>query len=172
MVVDGYWYTRENFNWKASPHTAFVAYSSMLWKTERHTPDRDTDEAHDSDTLWVKYANGKKIKYTLHPPNQGIAYKNFGLNATEWILANEDRDPNHYADFESALGNTNYQWRASYKVEILTSSVATAVSIYEQATGVEYEDNIVAASVLREDIKKAGHPKDYVRFKYRTKAFF
>jgi hypothetical protein len=36
----------------------------------------------------------------------------------------------------------------------------------------EAADNIVAMSNLRDDIAKATHPNQFVRFKYRVTAFF
>jgi hypothetical protein len=177
ITVDNYFFTREDYRWKKDPHTAFVAYSSMLWKTEKQTPERDSDEAHDSDMLTVKFADNTESKYRLDPPADGIAVKDFGgkrigKKIAEWILANEDRDPAHYADFEPALGTTNYDKRVSYSVKILESNIRTSVTVYEQATGAEYADNIVAASTIRQDIKKAKSPQDAAHFKYRTTAFY
>jgi hypothetical protein len=178
MVVDSYWYTREDFNYKKDPHTAFVAYSSMLWKTEKDTPDNPSDEAHDSDVLTVVFKDGKQKRITLGIPEEVGKVRARDLTNSsknepiEWILANEDRDPAHYAVFAPALGTTNYNFRASYKVTVLESSVKTGVSLYEQNTDGEFADNIVAASTIRENIKKAQSPADFVRFKYKTTAFF
>ncbi len=173
MVIDSYWYTRENFAWQASPHTALVAYSSMLWKTELDTPEILTDEAHDSDSLKVYYRDHKSVHHQLIPPPEGIrvtSYEDYGLHG--WSLNNEDQDPYHYLDFASALGETNYDKRASYAVEILASNVKTAVTSYEQATQFEYADNIVAASTLRQDISKSTTARDYIHFKYKTTSYY
>jgi glucan biosynthesis protein len=177
LVVDNYFYMRKDHKWKEDPHTALVAYSSMLWKTEKHTPERDSDEAHDSDTLIVKYKNGKSDKIKLDQPDEHLRIRDFPSNASdagpsEWILANEDRNPAHYADFAPALGDTNYDKRASYKVEILDSNVKTGVTLYESNPDGEYGDNIVAASTIRQDVKKAKSPQDFVRFKYKTTSFY
>ncbi|MBY0315168.1 MAG: glucan biosynthesis protein, partial [Bdellovibrionales bacterium] len=132
VTADGYWYTRENFDWEKSPHTALVAYSSMLWKTENHTPHDSTDEAHDSDTLKVYYKKASPQIYVLSPPSSGIAVTEFSRTdetPKRWILANDDRNPEHYAEFAPALGSTNYQYRASYEVDILESNIKTAVAM-------------------------------------------
>ncbi len=179
LIVDGYWYTRSDFNWKKDPHTAFVAYSSMFFKDESHTPENPRDEAHDSDVLTVRFAKGTENRFKLNPPPSGgpiretdASRMSGNLQPTEWILANEDRNPEHYADFQSPLGSTNYHFRSSYKVSILESSIKTAVTLYEHAPVGEHMDNIVAASTLRGNIKKATNPDQFVRFKYRTTAFF
>lgn len=174
LIVDGHWYTRRDFSWEKSPNTGFVAYSSMHWKNERHTPERDSDEAHDSDTLRVGYAHSAEELHSIHPPGKGITVTEFNRPTDViqyWILGNEDRNPDHYADFESALGGSNYQWRSSYSVQILESSVKTAVRLYEEETNGEYKDNIVAASTIAQDIPKAKSAEDFVRFKYKTTAF-
>ena len=175
VLVDSYWYTREDFEWKKSPHTAFIAYSSMLWKTEKETPQRDSDEAHDSDTLRVNFVDGKRkiVKLQARVGKVVVQDLTAGIQSPvrSWSLANEDRDPRHYADFASALGATNYDKRASYHVDVLDSSIKTAVTLYEIAPVQEYLDNIVAASTLRGDIKKAQNPSQAVHFKYRTTAY-
>jgi hypothetical protein len=176
MVVDSYWYAREDFRWKEDPHTAFVAYSSMLWKSEKHTPWWGSDEAHDSDSLTVKRSDGSVERIAVDPPESGLRARDLtesgGASVSSWTLANEDRDPAHYADFKPALGDTNYDLRASYDVQILEASVRTGVSFYEHSPDGEYGDNLVAASTIRQDIPKATDPSQYVRFKYRTTAFF
>jgi glucan biosynthesis protein len=174
VVIDSYWYTRSDFNWKRDPHTGLVAYSSMLWKTEKQTPERVSDEAHDSDILTVKTENGVVKKYPLDPPKTGLRVRHLTptQQPVEWTLANEDRDPSHFADFQPALGNTNYNFRASYRVSLLETNVRTGVSLYEQAADGEYGDNIVAVSTLRQNIKKATKVDQFIRFKYKTTAFF
>lgn len=176
IVIDGHWYMRRDFYWRQEPHTALVAYSSMSFKTEVDTPERSSDEAHDSDTLRVKWADGRQDKYSIHGSAQGIRVRDLSLDPyraapTEWALANEDRDPAHYADFQPALGATNYDLRASYSVQILESNVKTGVTLYEALADGEYGDNIVVASTLRQNIKKATSPAESVHFKYRTKAY-
>ena len=178
IVVDSHMYTRRDFNWKNEPHSGLVAYSSMSFKTEVDTPERSTDEAHDSDMLTVKYADGTMDRVSIHGSfDHVLKIRDLTSDAkkaapTEWILANEDRDPAHYADFQPALGDTNYHLRASYNVQILESNIKTGVTLYEASADGEYGDNIVAVSTIREDIKKAKSVDESVHFKYRTKAFF
>ncbi len=183
VIIDSFWFTREDFNWQKNPHAAFVAYSSMLWKTEKQTPEIANDEAHDSDTLHIEFADHTvKRKINLQPvtgPNvrvRDLTAKNSKAGVpvvavTSWSLANEDREPAHYSEFQPALGNTNYPFRASYKVEILESSIKTGVSLYEMQPDKEYKDNLVVASTIREDIKKATAVDQAVHFKYRTTAY-
>ncbi|MBF0315450.1 MAG: right-handed parallel beta-helix repeat-containing protein [Oligoflexia bacterium] len=181
MIVDSNWYTRNDFKWKEDPHTALVAYSSMVYKTKEDTVDRPSGQAHDSDTLIVNYANGDEERVVLAPPKKkgeelrqhqfkAKARSKGGVN--EWILANEDRNPEHYADFKHALGDTNYDKRASYKVKILDTNIKTGVGLYEDSPDGEYGDNIVAASTVHQDIMKAKSPQDFIHFKYKTTAFY
>ncbi|MDZ4660397.1 MAG: right-handed parallel beta-helix repeat-containing protein [Pseudomonadota bacterium] len=181
MIVDSYWYTRKDFKWKNDPHTGFIAFSSMAWKNEKATPWTSGDEAHDSDMMTVVYKNGRVDKYLIEPPSSNLRIRDLTNRSgkkpekspiSEWILANEDRNPSHYSEFRHALGHTNYNLRASYKVTILESSVKTGVSLYEQATDGEYADNIVAVSTIRQNIQKATSVGDFVRFKYKTTSFF
>ena len=176
IVVDSFWYTRKDFDWKKDPNTGLVAYSSMLWRTEKSAP-RISGEAHDSDMLTIKYSNGSQNRYPLAPPASGLRVRDLTdsaehQEAVEWILANEDRDPSHYADFYPALKSTNYDQRASYNVKILDSNIKTGVSLFEMTTDGEYGDNIVAISTIRQNIKKAVSADEFVHFKYKTMAFF
>jgi hypothetical protein len=174
IVVDSFWYTREDFNWKNDPHTGLVAYSSMFWRNEHNAPSI-SGEAHDSDMMTVKYSNGKEERFPIQPPVGSLRIRDLTLNneeIQEWILANEDRDPTHYADFYPALRETNYDKRASYNVKILASNIKTGVSLYEAAADGEYGDNIVAVSTIRQDIKKAKSPSEFIHFKYITTAFY
>ncbi len=174
MVVDGYWYTRRDFKWREEPHTGLLAYSSMFWKSEQQDSSSTTDSAHDSDTMIVKLKNGKQRRYRLAPPLAGIDVHNLTpkQSISGWVLANEDRNPSHYADFQARLGKTNYNFRSSYDVAILKSNVRTGVSLFEQATNGEYADNIVALSTLRQNITKSKSIDDFVHFKFQTTAFY
>ena len=178
ITIDSYWYTRRDFEWRKDPNTGLAAYSSMFWKSEQQDSNSNTDSAHDSDTMIVKFANGLKKTVPLGPPMSGLQVNDLTAGkasiggAIGWTLANEDRNPAHYADFQANLGNTNYYLRASYDVAILASNVRTGVNLYEQATNGEYGDNIVALSTLRQDIKKATNVGQFVHFKYRTTAFY
>ncbi len=174
ITIDSYWYTRDDFHWKKDPNTGLVAYSSMFWKREQQDSNSTTDSAHDSDTMIVKFADGTQKRVPLAPPSTGLFVDNLTNDTTPigWQLINEDLNPAHYADFQANLGNTNYNFRASYDVAILESNVKTGVSLYQQATDGEYGDNIVAVSTLQEDIKKATGVDQFVHFKYRTTAFY
>lgn len=177
ITVDGYWYTREDFAWQKNQNTGFVAYSSMMFKNENDTPERDSDEAHDSDRLRVQYQTGPDRIVVITPPSSGLQIRDYsfaesGEPVTAWSLDNTDRNAAHYADFASALGATNYDARVSYRVEILDSSIRTGVRFYEHSPDGEYGDNIVALSSIREDIKKALSVEEFVRFHYRTTAYY
>ena len=174
VLVDSYWFLRENFDYKKDPNTALVLYSSMYWKTNDLLPNGKYVVAHDSDTIRVKSAAGVSSKYPIEPPAKGLRITDLSKDSetSEWTLSNEDHNPAHFAKFESALGNTNYNFRASYKVQILESNVKTGVTIYEQATDAEYGDNLVAASTLRQNVKKSQSTNDFIHFKYRTTSFY
>lgn len=174
VVMDTFWYTREDFIWKKDSHTGLVAYSSMFWRNEVNTASI-SGEAHDSDTMTLRYKNGLEEKFPLQPPVSGLRIRDLTehtFGPEEWILSNEDRDPTHYADFYPALRETNYDKRASYNVKILESNIKTGVSLYEMAADGEYGDNIVAVSTIRQDIKKANNADESVHFKYKTTAFY
>lgn len=170
LEVDSRWYPREDFIWKRDPNTGYLAYSSMLWKTEKHTPEYDGDEAHDSDTLRIRYRDGSETHRQLDVPESELQVHEF-VDVEVWALANEDKDPAHYRDFESALGSTNYQHRASYGVEVLASTVPTGVMMYESKPVLEYADNLVALGTFRGDIAKARDPSGGARVRFRTWSF-
>ncbi|MGZ3702423.1 MAG: glucan biosynthesis protein [Bdellovibrionota bacterium] len=172
ITVDSYWYTREDFHWQDDPNTGLVAYSSMFWRAASAANPHGA--AHDSDTLFVKFADGSQTKAAINPPQAGLQTQDLenGKAPVEWMLANLDRNPSHYANFKPALGNTNYDQRASYKVKILSSSIKTGVSLYQMAADGEYGDNLVAVSTIRQDIPKAKSADQFVHFKYSTTAFF
>lgn len=175
IVVDSHWYTREDFHWKTDPHSGLVAYSSMFWKKQQMQDGVMRSAAHDSDMMTVDYVDGRQFRVAINPPQAGLKIQELSKGkgqAISWTLANEDRDPSHYADFKPALGNTNYDLRASYKVEILKSNIKTGVSLYQQAADGEYGDNIVAVSTIRQDVLKAKNAGQSIHFKYKTTAFF
>jgi Periplasmic glucan biosynthesis protein, MdoG len=175
MVVDGYWYTRKDFDWKKEPNTALIAYSSMFWRGSKDTPDQHGDQAHDSDTLVATYSNHHEKELPIEVPSQKdqIYVRDPGEgdnDPLEWTLEQKDRNPDDYAVFKSALTSTNYDLRPSYRVEVLKSNVTTGVRLYESAPVGEFKDNIVAALVLRQDIKKAKSSGQFIQLKYRTSA--
>ncbi len=175
ITVDSHWYTRQDFYWKANPHSGLVAYSSMFWKRQQVHNGVFHSAAHDSDTMSVGFADGRQEKVALNPPMAGLKIQELSDGSSKpisWTLANEDRDPSHYADFKPALGNTNYDLRASYKVDILKSNIKTGVSLYQLAADGEYGDNIVAVSTIRQDVMKAKNVNQSIYFKYKTTAFY
>ena len=175
IIVDSHWYTREDFDWKKDPHTALVAYSSMFWKSLEQGSAGAADSAHDSDTLHVKFADGSENRVDLNPSTEALQMQELGngkASPISWSLANEDRNPEHYAFFKKNLGKTNYDLRASYRVDILASNVATGVSLYQHPADGEYGDNIVAMSTLRQNIVKAKSVEQSIHFKYKTTAYY
>jgi hypothetical protein len=175
ILVDGYWFTRDDYKWHEDPHTGLAVFSSMFWKSVQSTQDQTSDAAHDSDQLVVKSKDGVVKTYVLRPPAAGLSVSDLTLESqtspTEWSLVQQDHDPAHYAKFEPALGKSNYNFRVSYRIELLESNIKTGVTLYQQATDGEYGDNVVAASTIRQDIMKAKTAEQFVHFKYRTTAF-
>ena len=173
LVVDGFWYTRSDFNWKDDPNTGFVAYSSMYWKDESDTPSEVDDEAHDTEYVIVETDKGT-VEHKVSIPDRGqLRLTEFPSGSApevvkSWAMEKRDRDPSHY----SRYGSAEYQMRLSHKVEIVDSSINTAVRFYENFTESEYDDNLVGASVIREDIKKSTGVDDFVRFKYKTSVYW
>lgn len=172
VAIDSYWYTRRDFNWKEDPNTALVAYSSMYWKSA--TAADPHGAAHDSDTFTVRLSDGRKRIYPLSPPLKGLQTQDLSpsVSFAGWSIQNNDRNPSHYSDFSKALGETNYNLRASYNVEILDSNVTTGVSLYQMAADGEYGDNIVGASTIRQNVKKSSRVDQFIHFKYSTSAFY
>ena len=173
LIIDGFWYARSDFNWREDPNTGFVAYSSMYWKNEDDTPSATDDEAHDSEYLIVETDKGIK-EHKISIPDRGqLRLSEFPAGSAKevvkgWAIEKRDRDPSHY----SRYGSAQYHMRLSHRVEIMESSVKTAVRFYENFTESEYDDNLVSASVIREDIKKSTGSDDFVRFKYKTSVYW
>lgn len=175
LIVDSHWYARSDFNWKSDTHTALVAFSSMFWKRTKLVGSTLESAAHDSDTFSVRPAKGNLQITPLALPQSGLAIQEMLTDSDQpkiWSLENVDRDPNHYVDFNSSLGKTNYNFRASYQIEILESNIKTGVSLYQLATDQEYADNIVAASTIRQDVPKAKNVAQSIHFKYKATAFY
>lgn len=194
LVVDGHWYFRNDYDFRKDPNTALIAYSSMMYQNEFHTPEDSTDEAHDSDTLRVQFSDGSTAAYpVLAPPNQSEElYVNDisalrGKNVMSWALANEDRDPNHYMHFDryidemikdpatgevTKLIKNGYYPRVSYRVDILNTSVDVGLRLYAHSPQFEWADNVVGASTIRQNIPKSKSVKDSVHFKYQTTSYF
>ncbi len=176
IVTDGYWYTRDDFHWKADSNTGLAAYSSMFWMNEKDTPGYSGDEAHDSDTMRVHFSDGSEKVQPIEMPTAKLKVYDFsdtsgGKKVTGWSLANEDRDPLNYRFFDAALGASNFINRASYRVDVLENSVEMGARLYVHWTDGEYLDNVVGVSTIRQDIKKATEASDFVHFKYKTSAY-
>lgn len=176
IVVDGFWYTRADYDWKRDSNTGLAAYSSMFWMDEKGTPGYDGDEAHDSDTIRVRYEDGSETVHKIVMPTAKLQVWDFGgdepgKKVKGFALANEDRDPLHYRYFDAALGDSNFINRASYRVDVLESNVRSGARLYVHWTDGEYLDNVVGVSTLRQDIKKATSPEQFTHFKYKTTAY-
>ena len=176
IVTDGYWYTRADYDWKKDSNTGLAAYSSMFWMDEKGTPGYSGDEAHDSDTMRVRFNDGTEKMQLIEMPTAKLKVYDFsddtgGKKVTGWSLANEDRDPLHYRYFDAALGASNFINRASYRVDVLDSNIEMGARLYVHWTDGEYLDNIVGVSTIRQDIKKAATPDEFVHFKYKTSAY-
>ncbi len=91
-----------------------------------------------------------------------------GKEVQAFYLENADRDPDHYQYFRQALKGSSYEYRSSYAVEILESNVETGVRLVEHAPDREFLDNLVAFSVLRQDLPKAKTPEQFAHFHYKT----
>lgn len=183
ITVDGYWYFRKAYHWRDDPNTGLMAFSSMFWKGPR-AGSNGSDSAHDSDTLLIRYPESV-VSYAIRAPETGLETHEFTGSLTErplgsltdeqpleWTLANDDRDPAHYSWFAGALGSTNYNFRASYHITLMESSVKTRLQLFEHATHDEFADNIVVLASIRDDVLKSASANDFVHFKYMASAVY
>lgn len=179
LDVDAIYYPRHDVKAAQSPETAFVAYSSMMFKDERDTPSITSDEAHDTDTFVVGLdLNGdgiadKLVTSTIDLPALGSDTsvtrfeEIYGGRPVFFTLDNRDRDPTHYSTYADA----NYASRASYSVEILKSDVPLGMHMFEHGPDKEYGDNLVFAATIKGDLHKATSVTDGVQVVTRHRSF-
>ena len=123
-----------------------LGMSSMFWKGATDTPDIGDDEAHDTDYLYVRLADGKETRLPLQNPSlddispadpwQRTRY----TGALETVaLEQRERDPNRYLAYRSA----RYADRPSISASKIESNVPLTAELSIGNTNSEYIDNLV-----------------------------
>lgn len=123
-----------------------LGMSSMFWKGAADTPDIADDEAHDTDHLYVRLADGNETRITLQNPAladlspadpwQRSRYS----GALETVaLEQRERDPNRYLAYRSA----RYADRPSMGASQIQSNVPLTAELSIGNTTSEYIDNLV-----------------------------
>jgi len=123
-----------------------LGMSSMFWKGADDTPDVSEDEAHDTDHLFLRMADGSETRVKLqNPPLEAISptdpwQRSRYTGALETVALEQlERDPNHYLLYRSA----RYADRPSISASQIESSVPLSVELSIGNTVSEYIDNLV-----------------------------
>jgi glucan biosynthesis protein len=123
-----------------------LGMSSMFWKGAADTPEVDSDEAHDADHLYVRWADGDERRVALrNPPEEGTSNPAlwqrtvYSGNLETIALEQRERDPNRYLLYRSA----HYGDRPSMSASQIQSSVPLTAELSISNTSSEYLDNLV-----------------------------
>ncbi len=179
LDVDSTFFPHRDVLVAEEPDTAFLAYSSMFWKDEGDTPHNGADEAHDLDQLVIGFdTNNDTTPETIVNAGMQLLRPAADLSVTQFdelyegrpvfvALDNRDLDPTHYALY----GAANYEQRSSYAFEILHSDIDVGLTLYEQPANDEYDDNIVVAATIAEDLHPVASAADGINFVTRNYAY-
>ncbi len=123
-----------------------LGMSSMFWKGADDTRDVTDDEAHDTDHLYVRMADGSETRVALqNPPLDSLSaadpwQRTRYSGALETIALEQlERDPNRYLLYRSA----HYADRPSMSASQIQSSVPLSAELSIGNTESEYIDNLV-----------------------------
>ena len=123
-----------------------LGMSSMFWKGASDTPDVPDDEAHDTDHLYVRMADGEEKRVTLHNPSPSDVatddpwWRAQYTGALETVALEQiQRDPTRYLAYRSA----SYASRPSMSASRIESSVPITAELSIENTNSEYIDNLV-----------------------------
>jgi glucan biosynthesis protein len=123
-----------------------LGMSSMFWKGAADTPDVDNDEAHDTDHLYIRMADGSEQRVALANPDPSSLPAADPWQRTRYTGALEtialeqvERDPNRYLLYRSA----HYGDRPSMSASQIQSSVPLSAELSIGSTESEYIDNLV-----------------------------
>ncbi len=124
--------------------------TSMYWYGER---DRRNvydwhPEAHDSDMLVIRMANGEQITRPLQNPKTTSLTSYAADNVGGFGLLQRDRDPEHYLD-----ELFRYELRGTAWIEPTQPFGAGSVYLLELATAQDVNDNIVTYWVPKDPVK-------------------
>lgn len=131
-----------------------LGMSSMFWKGAADTPDRGDDEAHDTDHLYLRMADGSEQRVTLqNPPLSELSLddpwrRTQYTGALETIaLEQRERNPERYLLYRSA----RYADRPSMSASEIESNVALTAELSIGNTVSEYIDNLVLNLIANTD---------------------
>jgi glucan biosynthesis protein len=123
-----------------------LGMSSMFWKGAADTPEIADDQAHDTDHLFIRRADGSEQRITLeNPAAEGLPVddpwqRTQYTGALETLALEQiDRDPRHYLAYRSA----RYADRPSMSASQIESSVPLMAELSIGNTNSEYIDNLV-----------------------------
>jgi glucan biosynthesis protein len=120
--------------------------SSMFWKGATDTADIADDEAHDTDHLYVRMADGREQLITLQNPSLAAISAADPWQRSQYSGALEtlslqqvERNPDRYLAYRSA----RYGDRPSMSASHIESSVPLSAELSIGNTNSEYIDNLV-----------------------------
>jgi len=123
-----------------------LGMSSMFWKGAADTPDVGDDEAHDTDHLYVRLADGTETRIALQnpsladiPPDDPWQRSRYSGALETISLEQRERDPNRYLLYRSA----RYADRPSMSASQIESNVPLTAELSIGNTTSEYIDNLV-----------------------------
>lgn len=178
MKVDAKFFPRRDILISEEPETGFAAFSSMFFLGDErndelmgeedefpNTPWNPHDEAHDSDTLVVRYNDGSRKEVLINRPMEPgkVNIRDFGEEGkriTSFSLQQRDRNPDHY----SAFPTSKYANRPSFDFNLIESNIPLKVKLYEMYTDNEYMDNIVTLLAIGRDL----HKGEVINLKYEV----
>ncbi|MCM8779481.1 MAG: glucan biosynthesis protein [Candidatus Omnitrophica bacterium] len=165
MEVEANFFPRRDILIKNEPHTGFAAFSSMFFLGEEDTPERNDDEAHDSDYLVVNFKDGTAKEIKLKNPEDKKIEQPFipDKEVVSFSLQQRDRDPLHY----SAFSVSQYATRPSFDLRIIRTNLPLKVKLFEISTTSEYMDNIVVLLAIKRDL----HKGEEINLKYEVIAY-
>jgi glucan biosynthesis protein len=123
-----------------------LGMSSMFWKGAADTQGVGDDEAHDTDHLYVRMANGSETRVPLENPPISTSTLADPWHRTQYsgaletvALEQRERDPERYLLYRSA----RYGDRPSMSASQIHSSVPLTAELSISYTDSEYIDNLV-----------------------------
>jgi len=123
-----------------------LGMSSMFWKGAADTPDIGDDQAHDTDFLHVRLADGTETRTALRNPSLDEIpeddpwQRTLYTGALETVaLEQRERDPNRYLAYRSA----RYADRPSMSASEIEANVPLTAELSIGNTNSEYIDNLV-----------------------------
>jgi len=131
-----------------------LGMSSMFWKGAADTPDIGNDQAHDTDHLYVRMADGSDTLVTIeNPPLESLAAsdpwaRTQYVGALETVALEQiERDARQYLAYPSA----HYADRPTMSASHLQSNVPLSAELSIANANSEYIDNLVLNLIAETD---------------------